>query len=188
MNAGSLLRTSRRAAGLSQRALAQLAGVSQPALADIERGAHDTNIATLTSILGTVHFQILAVPTTGQSVASWADVIHQQLRSKSVAAEQESFRSLIGLSDDLAQASECARVALCVAPPATTGDRRFDAAIAGIVEYHLGAKLPQPEWLDEPSRFLTTLWEATPFVSDNEIDEPFRRRGVLLARSELRSD
>jgi transcriptional regulator with XRE-family HTH domain len=47
VEASVLLRTARRAAGLSQRELARRAGTSQPALAAVESGRKQPTVATL---------------------------------------------------------------------------------------------------------------------------------------------
>lgn len=81
------------------------------------------------------------------------------------------------------------RVALCVAPPPLTGDRRFDAAIAAVVEYHLARdSLPLPSWVYEASRSVPDPWVPDPYAGPDivaDAPEPFRRRGVLLAEREL---
>jgi hypothetical protein len=54
-------------------------------------------------------------------------------------------------------------VALCVSPPASTGDGRFDALLAGVVEHLLATKsLPRPTWLAEDWRFLAEPWDVEP--------------------------
>ena len=51
MNSARILRHARRHAGLTQRALAQLAGIPQPAIARIERGAVSPRVSTLAELL-----------------------------------------------------------------------------------------------------------------------------------------
>lgn len=51
MDAASLLRTARRRAGLSQRALAATAGTSQSAVAAIEAGRKQPTVATMERLL-----------------------------------------------------------------------------------------------------------------------------------------
>lgn len=51
MDAAALLRTARIAAGLSQRALAEVAGTSQSAVAAIESGRKQPTVATLDRLL-----------------------------------------------------------------------------------------------------------------------------------------
>ncbi len=187
MTTAQLVREARRGGGLTQRALAAKAGITQPSLADIERSAHDTRVASLNHLIGAAGYRLFLLPTTSSSAASWADVIYEELRSAR-HSEKVAFRALIGLSDELAAAPGPLRVALCVAAPALTGDVRYDAAIAGIVDYHLTKdRLPRPAWVREPSRVLVEVWEVSPYTDISEVPTALRRHGVLLARSELAS-
>lgn len=187
MATAQLVREARRGSGLSQRALATRAGLGQPALADIERSAHDTRGRQLERLVNAAGYQLAVLPTAAHSAADWADLIYQELRSRR-RSDAVAFRALIGLSDDLTEASKAIRVALCVAPAAPCGDRRFDAAIAAIVDHHLSKdRLPLPEWVWEPSRVLATPWRVSPHADPSDVPAAFRRHGVLLAASELES-
>jgi len=187
MTTAQLVREARRGTGLTQRALASKAGITQPALADIERSAHDTRVSSLDRLVGAAGFKLFLLPTSRSAAASWADLIFQELRSER-RSDAVAFRALIGLSDDLTGAPGPLRVALCVAAPPPCGDARFDAAIAAIVEYHLASDgLPLPEWLAEPTRTLAAPWAVSPYTEVSEVHKIFRRRGVLLAESELTS-
>jgi hypothetical protein len=167
--------------------LANRAGLRQPALADIERGAHDTRGGLLDRLVNAAGYRLAVLPTTARSAADWADVIYQEFRSPR-RSEAVAFRALIGLNDDLGGQSKPLQVALCVAPPAPTGDRRFDAGIAAVVEHHLStARLPVPEWVREPQRTLQEPWIVSSFADPATVPKAFRRHGVLLAESELAS-
>jgi len=182
-----LVREARRGSALTQRELAVRAGVTQPALADIERAAHDTRGEALAHLVGAAGYSLFVLPTTSRCAASWADFIYQELRSAR-RSEDVAFRALIGLSDDLVSVSDPLRVALCVAPPAPCGDQRFDAAIAGVVDYHLSRHgLPLPSWVNEPGRVLKDAWWLSPYTDVSEVPEEFQRHNVLLAESELAS-
>lgn len=187
MTAAQLVRVARRGSGLSQRALAALAGVRQPALADIERSAHDTRGGQLDRLVEAAGYRLAVLPTTAHSAADWADFIYQQLRSGQ-EGDAVAFRSLVGLSDDLASVSRALRVALCVAPPAPCGDPRLDAAVAAVVDHHLTrGRLPVPDWVREPTRVLQAPWQVSPYTDLDTVPAAFRRHGVLLAASELES-
>lgn len=121
------------------------------------------------------------------SAAGCAERIHQELTSPR-RNEEVAFRCLIGLSDDLGAADPAARAALCAIAPALCGDSRFDAGIAGVVEYHLtSAGLEVPAWVGDPSRVLLEEWVVSPYADPAEVSPAFRRHGVLLAASELAS-
>jgi transcriptional regulator with XRE-family HTH domain len=187
MSTAQLVREARRGRGLSQRALASRAGLRQSALADIERAAHDTAGGQLDRLVNAAGYRLAVLPTTARSAADWGDVIYQELRSPR-RSEAVAFRALIGLSDDLAGQSKPLQVALCVAPPAPSGDRRFDAGIAAVVEHHLSsARLPVPDWVREPRRTLKEPWVVSSYSDPATVPKAFRRHGVLLAESELAS-
>ena len=92
------------------------------------------------------------------------------------------------MSDELAGAEPALRVALCITPPPPCGDSRFDAALAGIVAYHLERKgLPVPGWVTDDERFLAEAWVVSPHAEVHEVPEQLKRHGVLLVESELLS-
>lgn len=185
--AARLVRTARRANGLSQRALASRARVSGSAVADVERSAHDPGSESLERLLEAAGHRLCSLPTTSSPVAEWADLIYRELRSAR-RSHSVAFRALIGLSDELAAADGALRVALCVAEPASCGDPRYDAAIAGLVEHHLAKdRLPVPDWVEQPDRFLTEPWRASGYTVESEVPEALRRHGVWLAEADLAS-
>lgn len=121
------------------------------------------------------------------SAADWAALIAQELRGAR-RSEAVAFRALIGLSDDLTAAPKPRRAALCATAPAPCGDKRFDAAIAAVVDYHLSnSRLPVPDWVRTPSRVLTAPWLVSPYIDSDHVPQAFRRHGVIMAASELES-
>lgn len=64
----ALLRTARREAGLTQRALARAAGVPQPTVARIESGAVEPRVGTLERLLARCGRSLSTVPRTGSGV------------------------------------------------------------------------------------------------------------------------
>lgn len=187
MTIARLLRETRRARGLTQRALAARAQISQPALAAIESSEHDTRGATLERLVTAAGYGLFTLPTRARAASDWADEIYQELRSPR-RSEAVALRAVIGLNDDLTDVDPALRVALSVAPAPSCGDRRFDAAIAAVVEHHLQRdRLPIPSWVHEPARSLDIPWEVTVDVTEDEVPPAFRRHGVLLAESELAS-
>ena len=185
--AAQLVRTARRGAGLSQRALAGRARVSGSAVADVERSAHDPGSESLERLLEAVGHRLCALPTTSYPVAAWADFVYRELRSER-RSHAVAFRALIGLSDELAAATKPLRVALCVAVPAPCGDERYDAAIAGLVEHYLNKdRLPVPDWVGQPGRILAEPWRASPYTDRSEVPKALVRHGVWLAEADLAS-
>jgi transcriptional regulator with XRE-family HTH domain len=68
MNAGSLLRRARRRAGLSQRALAQVAEVPQSTVGRIEAGLINPRVATLARLLDACGYELEALQRLGEGV------------------------------------------------------------------------------------------------------------------------
>jgi transcriptional regulator with XRE-family HTH domain len=76
--AARLLWGARRAAGLSQRALAQRAGLPQPTIAAIESGRQDPRFETLLALVEACGQELAALPTPGEGVDR--SLIREQLR------------------------------------------------------------------------------------------------------------
>lgn len=190
--ASTLLKQVRLTAGLSSRALAQRAGTAQARVSEIERAVHDPAVGTLDKSIRAAGWQLIALPTRAPTAAAVALSIREhQPERRTKRSEERSFRSLLVLSDGLDGAEPALRVALCVAPPPPTGDPRYDAAIAGLVEHHLSKdSLPVPDWVHEPDRTLTEPWTPDPHAEPAihaRVPSSLRRHGVLLAASELES-
>lgn len=188
MVAARLLRQARRRAGWSQRQLAARARWRQPSIATIESGVHDPRVGRLDALLGSLGCRLVVVPSRSLSAADAAEEIFDLLRT---GDEPRAFRQLLQLSDDLRSEEGGVKVALTVASPAPTGDVRYDAFIAGLVEYVLGAEgLPVPAWVEEPERCSLVPWVVDPYGDDDvegATPTPFSRRGVFLSPSELES-
>ncbi len=190
MTAASLLRSARGSHGLSQRALADRARVAQPRIADIEAGQHDTTVRRLEHLLATLGQRIAVLPTLSRPACEAALAIATELASNS---DRHAWREVIQLSDDLAGASPAVRVALSVTEPAPTGDHRYDALVAAIVDHWLTTdRLPLPEWVRTPQRTLTEPWHVEPLASlrpaaRKATPKAIVRHGIYLAASELES-
>ena len=183
--AAQIVRSARRGSGLSQRDLAGRARVSGSAVADVERSAHDPGSESLERLLEAAGYRLCALPTKSFPVTVWADFIYNELRSER-HSQAVAYRSLIGLSDELAAATKPLRVALCVAVPGPCGDVRYDAAIAGLVEHYLlKDHLPVPDWVGQPARTLADTWYASPYTDQTEVPEALLRHGVWLAEADL---
>lgn len=83
------------------------------------------------------------------------------------------------------------QLAMLVGRPDLTGDPRFDAYLAALVE-HLAVKrsLPVPAWVHESERFLERWWFPTSFKTLHAlalVQSPasFRRRGIFVDETEL---
>jgi hypothetical protein len=87
-------------------------------------------------------------------------------RCLAVPDEREALRWAAQFVAEFAGAAPADRPGLVADEPSPTGDRRWDALLAGIVEQlcfdHL---LPVPEWALRPDRFLDQWWFVTPYRS-----------------------
>jgi predicted transcriptional regulator len=95
MKAGRLLRYARRRAGLTQRALAEVAGVPQPAIARIERGTVAPRFDTLERLLAGAGATLEIAPRPGVGVDR--SLIRESLRrspEERVLAAGQAGRSL----------------------------------------------------------------------------------------------
>lgn len=86
-------------------------------------------------------YGLTLLPGTGLDAISTAAHVTSALAD---GDEDAAYRFVIQRADDLAALHAAERVAASVAPPAPTGDARFDAFIAGIVETRLEAEATPP--------------------------------------------
>ena len=158
--AADLLESSRLAAGWSRRALASDAGASAPGLSEIAHGRQDATVSRLDGLIGHLGYQLTALPSRRLTAARAGEAVRARL---SGGDEQNALRAVWQLAADIGDGDPALRVALCVAPPALCGDRRFDALLAAVVDHLLGAAgLPEPAWVSEPVRVLDQPWDVEP--------------------------
>ncbi len=188
--AGDLLRHSRNQAGLTQRDLAVQAGVSASEVARIESYRVQPSIPVLGRLLDAIG---LGVVLSGEYVDNrsnareTADSIGQALAAND---EHRAFLTWLVLLDDLKAVTSVRLVVLIQDPPRTTGDSRYDALIAGLVEYVCMARgIVPPTWVDDSWR--TTEGWCISGISDlaeierRESPPPFSKRGVYLVEQSL---
>ena len=107
--------------------------------------------------------------------------------------ESKAYRLFIQLNDNLASLEPGLRHALSLTPAPKTGDLRFDALIAALVDFQLSqTSLPTPLWVNEPSRKLPTRWIVDPYETSElkllkKTPQEFLRHNILIDRSELLS-
>lgn len=188
MTTALLLRAAREGARLPQRALARRCGIAQSSINVIERGSHDTKVGTLDRIAAGFDAQVAILPSRFLTAQIAASAVTQAL----IEGDEGSARSAIfQLADDLAQARLHLRVALTVAPPQQTGDKRYDAWIAGLVEVRLGeVGVAPPDWAGEVDRSFDGEWlvsgiEPLHASTRDRTPEPLLRRGVLIDSRDL---
>ncbi len=186
--AAELVGSSRRSVGWTTRQLAEAVGGSQPSLVDVERGRKDASIGRSQRLLAAMGWQLTALPTRLTTVIAAAEAVRSYLGQDDRAS---ALRMVRQLAADLGRADPALRVALTVAPPASTGDERFDALIAGVAEVSLQPDgLPLPRWLSDGSRTLLNTWdvEEVPALQEtarSSTPPALARRGVFIAADEL---
>jgi transcriptional regulator with XRE-family HTH domain len=190
MEFSAMVRSARRAAGITQLELATRAGTAQPAVAAYESGDRTPGIATLRRLLGACEHdvEVLARPRVRRGAASLAELapaIRDDLRQSS---EHDALRLLFGFADDFRGSSRPGRIALIAGEPPLTGDARFDAALAGVAElFAREAGIAAPEWVDGATRFVEPWWfvaSRPAFHAYTLAHTPavFARHGVFMAR------
>jgi transcriptional regulator with XRE-family HTH domain len=165
--AAALLRSARTNRGITQRALAASCRIHQPGISAIESGAEDATVGRLDGILAHLGSHLAAKD------------------------ERSAWREIIQLNDDLRRVDGATRVALVINPPAPTGDVRFDALIAGVIDCALtDDALPLPTWLQESKYTLSEPWDVEEVPSlrrdaRRNTPAPLVLHGIYLDRSVL---
>ena len=161
--AADLLESSRLSAGWSRRALAADAGASAPGLSEIAHGHQDATVSRLDGLVRHLGYQLTVLPTRRLTAAGAGEIVRARLVE---GDDENALRAVWQLAADVGDGDPALRVALCVAPPAPTGDQRFDALLAAVVDHLLGAdRLPVPSWVSDASRVLSSPWDVEPVES-----------------------
>lgn len=190
MTAETLIRSSRRASGLSQKTLGERSGIAASSLSLIESGDRIPTVATLERLLAATGRSLVSIPTRRADAATIADRIAAALGDGEPAS---ALRHFIQLSDNLAAEHDEVRFALSVAEPAPTGVKHWDAALAGLVEYRLQQEgLPLPSWTRDPGRTLRKSWTFSAGryvvpVDRARVPKAFLDRNVLIDEETLTS-
>jgi hypothetical protein len=105
--------------------------------------------------------------------------------------EAEAIRIAFGVVQDFDKATAYERRLMVENRPPTTGEARYDALLAALVE-HLctGAGMPTPRWVDDPERFVEPWWFVAGLRSLQAsalVQSPisFARRGVFICAGAL---
>jgi transcriptional regulator with XRE-family HTH domain len=193
MDRASLLRGARRAAALTQAEVARRAATAQSAVAAYESGERKPGLATLDRLLGACdhELELVARPRVRSGAASLAELAVVVRGDLATSREGDALRLLFGFADDFRASSRPGRLSLTGEEPPPTGDRRFDAALAGLAEFLAAeAGLPAPPWVNAPGRFAEPFW----FVARQPAFHAYvlahtpaalLRHGVLMAREVL---
>ncbi|GAB3797655.1 hypothetical protein GCM10028798_09120 [Humibacter antri] len=134
---------------------ARSAGVRQATVSEAETAKTDVRTSTLQAFLAVAGLKLTAIPSAYPTAAETAWRIRRSLDGESRDA---ALRNFLDLAQGLAAEDGVTRAALSVLPPATTGSRDWDAALAGLVEYRLEeVGIAAPAWTAEPERVALRL-------------------------------
>jgi transcriptional regulator with XRE-family HTH domain len=186
----TLLRDARRKAALTQASVARRAETAQSAVAAYETAARTPSLGTLERLLGACdhEIEITVRPRVRRGAASLAALAPAIIEDLAVDAEQNALRLLFGFADDFRGSSRPGRIALIAAEPASTGDPRFDAALAATAEFFAAESgIDIPGWVNGPNRFVEPWWfvaSRPAFHAYTLANTPavFARHGVFIAR------
>ena len=190
MNADGLLRNARRQAARTQADVAHRAATTQSAVAAYETGARRPSLATLERLLAACDhdLELRVQPRVRRGALSLAEIAALMREDVGGGAEQDATRLLFGFADDFRGSSRPGRIALIAEEPPSTGDARFDAALAATAEFFASeAVISVPSWVEGPTRFVEPWWFV---ASDPAFDAytfantpaTFARHGVFMAR------
>lgn len=187
----AVIREARRRAGLTQTALAELSGTTQSAIAAYETGAKEPSSGTMTRITAAAGFAVSwnLIETTSAT----AGAVQAISATASGGNEPESLRLAADLATRLGRLTPGGFLIDAAVDPGSTGDSRWDAMVAGIVEraaHQVGARVPA--WTACPQRFLPSWWFVSPFRSLHAsalVDSPpeLANRGVFIHEASLGS-
>lgn len=176
-----IVRSARKSRHLTQARLATLTGIDQASVSHHERG-RDAAFSTVDRLLAGAGYRLYAAPTRREDAASAAVAIRVSLRALDW---DRALRALLQLNDDLVAEHGLVRGVLAVAEPESTGNPMWDAAVAALVAWRLNEeRIPVPEWVDAPDRFLREpevfrIDPADPAPDRDDVPDEFFERGVL---------
>ncbi|MGI8562609.1 MAG: hypothetical protein ACR2MZ_03475 [Candidatus Dormibacter sp.] len=103
--------------------------------------------------------------------------------------ERNALRVVFQLVDDMRRALGDGREGFLELGPMPTGDRRFDALLAGLAEHEAReAGQSPPKWATRLSVVLDPPWYVSPYLramAEVESPEPLRARGILITAADL---
>ena len=178
-----LIRDARRSSGLSQKGLSQRSGVAASSLSLIENGKRSPTIETAEKLLKFTGHTLITIPTLRETAAVIANRIGEAVTA---GRPDLALRHFIQLNDNLLAEKNEVRYALGTAEPAPTGQKHWDAAIAGVVAYRLREEgFPAPSWTLKPGRRLRKRWTLNSGryvvpVDPKNVPAEFLERGVLV--------
>jgi hypothetical protein len=135
-----------------------------------------------------------ALPYNSEMTPSWptvTDVATDVRRSLEQRDEAHARRLVFRFVESYDKAPPASRPRMIAIEPPPTGDRRFDAFLAAMVEYLCAREFDEaPTWVNTPNRFLDQWWFMSGIRSleaNALVHSPisFKRRGVFITEGSL---
>ena len=187
LRASGLLKDARRAAGLSQQQLAELAKTSQSAIAAYEAGRREPTVPVLDRMVRAAGHELILGTQPDPRLFRLTDVAGE------IAATIDEQRRLRLVLEFLRGAADDGHrlLLLVTAEPPSTGDRRYDAMLAAVAEdlcLRVGER--PPAWSQSADRVLDGFWWVSELPSARTralVHSPasYRRRGIMIDRADL---
>jgi transcriptional regulator with XRE-family HTH domain len=145
MNAATLVRDAREAAGLSRSGLAAKAGVPTSTVSRIEDGSSDPTLTMLVRLLAAagrrLSISLASPPRTSPTIGLLTEACKPDAAGSKIV-----WSRLRGFLDEITAHPELTAAAI-ETPPSRSGDAAFDALLAGIAEKVADdAGIPRPRW------------------------------------------
>jgi transcriptional regulator with XRE-family HTH domain len=189
-DAAAVIESAVAALGVSKLELALRSGVDAATISRFANGRRMPSLGSIDIVLRPTHHQLVSIPSRGATAIATGAEIRNAVRRDD---HQSALRAFVQFNDDLLRENGALRVGLTLGEPAPTGDRRWDSALAALVDYRLSSDgLPHAPWVDDTDRILDDPWiyDGTDYSArhDREITPPqFLRRGIIINPAELQS-
>ena len=195
--ASSVILKLRKENGFTLRSLAERAGTSSATLSNYELGIKEPRLSTLERLVEASGSKLLVeiIPATingrwNDARVSAAESSYRVAKAIRDNKEETAFRFCLELIDDLKAVTPYRLEQLTRDAPPFTGDSRYDALVAAIVEdacVSWGA--PTPPWVYETARSVER-WYVTDIESlhgeaDRETPPIYRRHGIFILEDEF---
>lgn len=184
----ALLFAARRRSGLTQVQVAQIAETTQSAIAAYEAGRREPTMPVLQRMIEATGHKLVLAFEADENVYRVADLA-RDIRKTPTKNRERRLRLIFEFLRDVSE-SRSLNLRFAVEPE-TTGDRRFDAFLAGIAEDTCVRRgIAPPNWVFDGKRFLDHLWWVSSLKSARvhalmNTPASFRRRGVMIDRRDL---
>lgn len=185
----------REQAGLTQVEVASLLGTSQPVIARLEAGGRDPRLSTLQRYARVVGAELEVTPLPGPALGAAGHLTGRiRTRLAESAPMPVIFREVVQFLDDTRDQPPESLAATISVEPLSTGERRWDAVVAGAVDWVASTRgIESPRWvtgarwkLPAPGWVLTPHERLHPMVRSSTPAE-FARHGVYVDSSSLES-